>query len=147
MYLRAGAESISSDILRWLGMTLFRERKDYPHAARYLGIIATFAEPEKTAADVWAARMAKSPEIRDFAGAVAALDNFLKFEQRRQQRCRAFLLRGRAELALGKLDAAGKSVDEGLNIERENLTAALSPTCWPGHRGGRQPGAGGGVQL
>jgi tetratricopeptide (TPR) repeat protein len=124
-YLKAGgARKINQDILRWLGMTLFRERKDYARAARYLGLIVTFAEPEKTAADIWAAHGECLLEIRDFAGSIAALDNYLKTEQRPSQRARGYLLRGRAQIALKKHEDAAKSVEEGLNLDRESLVAA-----------------------
>jgi len=124
-YLKSGMEKkISPDILRWLGMTLFRERRDYAKAARYLGFVVTFQEPEKTAPDIWNAHGECLLEIKDYAGAITAMDNFLKAEQRPQPRARAYLLRGRAQFLAGKSADAAKSVEEGLNIERENLVAA-----------------------
>ncbi len=115
---------ISPDILRWLGMTLFRERKDYAKAARYLGFVVAFQDPDKTPADIWVAHGECLLEIKDYTGSITALDNYLKAEQRPQPRARAFLLRGRAQFGSAKLDEASKSVEEGLNIERENLIAA-----------------------
>lgn len=124
-FLKASTEKrISPDILRWLGMTLFRERKDYARTARYLAFVVTFDAPEKTAAEVWAAHGESLLEIKDYAGAIIALDNYLKAEQRPAQRARAFLLRGRAQFFLGKSDDAMKSVEEGLAIDRETLIAA-----------------------
>ncbi len=124
-YLKLNMEKrISPDILRWLGMTLFRERKDYAKAARYLGFVVTFQEPEKTPPDIWVAHGECLLEIKDYAGSIAALDNYLKAEQRPQPRSRAFLLRGRGQFGAGKLEDAAKSVEEGLSIERENLIAA-----------------------
>ena len=124
-YLKVNMEKrISPDILRWLGMTLFRERKDFAKAARYLGFVVSFQDPDKTPADIWAAHGECLLEIRDYTGSIAALDNHLKSEQRPQPRARTFLLRGRAQFGAGKLEDAAKSVEEGLNIERENLIAA-----------------------
>jgi tetratricopeptide (TPR) repeat protein len=124
-YLKANTEKrISPDILRWLGMTLFHEKKEYAKAARYLGFVVTFQEPERTAPEIWAAHGESLLEIRDFEGAIAALDNFLKTENRPQSRARAYLLRGRAQFLMGKAEDAAKSVEEGLSIERENLIAA-----------------------
>lgn len=124
-YLKANTEKrISPDILRWLGMTLFRERKDFARTARYLGFVVTFDTPEKTSADVWAAHGESLLEIKDYAGAVIALGHYLKAEQRPAQRARAFLLLGRAQFALKQSDAAMKSVEEGLSIDRETLIAA-----------------------
>jgi tetratricopeptide (TPR) repeat protein len=124
-YLRAGTEKkISIDILRWLGMTLFRERRDYSKSARYLSYVVTFQEPEKTPADIWAAHGESLLEIKDYANSITALDHFLKAEQRPAQRARAFLLRGRGQFGLKRYEEAAKSVEEGLAIERETLVAA-----------------------
>jgi len=124
-YLRAGTEKkVSTDILRWLGMTLFKERRDYAKAARYLGFVVTFTEPEKTAPDIWAAHGESLLEIKDYAGGISALEHYLKAEQRPAQRARAFLLRGRGQFGLKQYEEAAKSVEEGLAIERETLVAA-----------------------
>ncbi len=124
-YLRSGTEKkISTDILRWLGITLFRERRDYARAARYLGYVVTFQEPEKTAPDLWAAHGECLLEIKDYAGSISALNHYLQAEQRPAQRARAFLLRGRGQFSLKQYDDAAKSVEEGLAIERETLVAA-----------------------
>ncbi|HEX2751117.1 MAG TPA: tetratricopeptide repeat protein [Verrucomicrobiales bacterium] len=126
-YLKSGmSKRISPDILRWLGVTLFRERKDCDKTARYLGFVVTFAEPEKTAPEIWAihGESLLEKKDKDYAGAIAALDNELKAEQRPPQRARAFLLRGRAQYYLGRYDDASKSVEEGLSIDRETLVAA-----------------------
>jgi tetratricopeptide (TPR) repeat protein len=124
-YLKLSREKrVSQDILRWLGVTLFRERKDYARAARYLGFVVTFQEPEKTAPEIWLIDGECLLEIKDYNGAIAALDNFLKLEQRQPQRARAFLLRGKAQFRQGKPEQAAASVEEGLAIERETLVAA-----------------------
>ena len=124
-YLKASTEKkISNDILRWLGMTLFRERKDYAKAARYLGFVVTYQEPDKTAPDIWAAHGESLLEIKDYEGSIAAIENYLKAEQRPAQRARAYLLRGRGQFGLKKYDDALKSVEEGLKIDRETLVAA-----------------------
>lgn len=124
-YLKVNTEKkISGDILRWLGMTLFRERKDYAKAARYLGFVVTFQDPAKTAPDLWAAHGECLLEIKDHEGSIAALDNFLKAEERPAQRARAFLLRGRAQFGLKRYEDAARSTDEGLSIDRETFLAA-----------------------
>ncbi|HWB02546.1 MAG TPA: tetratricopeptide repeat protein [Verrucomicrobiales bacterium] len=124
-YLKSGLpKRISPDILRWLGLTLYRERKDYAKTARYLSFVVTFQEPEKTAPEIWAVHGECLLEIKDYAGAISALDNELKAEQRPPQRARAFLLRGRAQYHMGHYEEAAKSVEEGLSIDRESLVAA-----------------------
>lgn len=124
-YLKASMEKrISPDILRWLGLTLFRERKDYARAARYFGYVVAYSDPEKTAPEIWAAHGECLLEIGDFAGAIAALDNYLKTEQRPLSRARAFLLRGRGFFRLNKSEEASRSVADGLDIDRETLVAA-----------------------
>jgi TolA-binding protein len=124
-FLKTNSEKkISSDILRWLGMKLFRERRDYAKCARYLGFVVTFTEPAKTAPDVWAAHGESLLEIKDYAGAIMALDNFLATTQPPAVRARTFLLRGRAQYGLAKYDDVEKSVEEGLDIDRETLVAA-----------------------
>ena len=124
-YLKATTtKKIGPDILRWLGVTLFRENKDYTRAARYLNLIATFSEPEKTSPDIWAILGESLLEIKDYAGAIKSLDYFLAAEQRSGPKARAYLLRGRAQYQLARYDDAAKSVEEGLILERETLVAA-----------------------
>ena len=124
-YLKAGTQKkVSTDILRWLGMTLFRDRRDYARAARYLGFVVTFQDPEKTAPDIWAAHGECLLEIKDYAGSIMSLDHYLKAETRLPQRARAFHLRGRGQFGLKKYDDAAQSVEEGLSIDRETFLAA-----------------------
>lgn len=124
-YLKTASDKkISPDILTWLGMKLFRERRDYAKCARYLGFVVNFAEPAKTAVEVWAAHGESLLEIKDYTGAIMALDNFLLAETRPAPRARAFLLRGRAQFGLKRYEEVAKSIEEGLNIDRETLVAA-----------------------
>ena len=115
---------VPKDLLRWLGVTLYRERKDYPHTARYLAFVANHDDPAQTDPDIWLALGESLVEVKENAAALRALDALLKIEERKPQRARSFLLRGRALLGLNDLEEARKSVDSGLEIDRETLIAA-----------------------
>lgn len=115
---------VPPDLLRWLGLTLYRERKDYPHTARYLAFTVNHDAPAETDPDVWLALGESLIETRENAPALRALDALLTIEQRKPQRARTFLLRGRALLGLNDPDEARKSVTSGLEIDRETLLAA-----------------------
>lgn len=115
---------VPPDLLRWLGLTLYRERKDYPHTARYLAFTVNHDAPAETDPDVWLALGESLIETKENAPALRALDALLTIEQRKPQRARTFLLRGRALLGLNDPDEARKSVTSGLEIDRETLLAA-----------------------
>ena len=124
-YLKTTSEKkISPEILTWLGMKLFRERRDYAKCVRYLGFVVDFAEPVKTAPEVWAAHGESLLATKDFTGAIMALGNCLLAETRLASRARVFLLRGRAQFGLKRYEDVAVSIEEGLNIDRETLVAA-----------------------
>ena len=121
---RTMQKPVPPDLLRWLGLTLFRERRDFRHTARYLAFVANHDDPSQTDPDVWLALGESLVEINEPAAAVRALDAHLKVEQRKPQRARSFLYRARALAALGDLENARASIASGFELDRETLLAA-----------------------
>ena len=117
-------KKISPDILTWLAMTLFKEKKDYIRTASYLTPVVDFGKPENTPVDVWQTYGEALLEIKSYEPAVGALETHLKLETRPAQKARSWLLHGKALLALNRLDDAAKSVDEGLTLDKTTLLAA-----------------------
>ncbi len=125
LFINAKTEKkLGADILTWLGMTLFKEKKDYTRTSKYLGLVAEFNKPTNTPLEVWQTYGEAMIEIGNFESSVAALDIHIKQDEKPLAKARSWLLKGRALYALNKLELASKSVDEGLTIDKETLLAA-----------------------
>ncbi len=67
---------------------------------------------------------------RDYAGALVALDRAIAADGKRAE---AYVLRGRAKLALGQGKTAVADFDRALQLEPENFEALLSRGAWRAH--------------
>ena len=124
-YLKGNQEKkIRPDILGWLGRTVFAERQDYRAASRYLSPVVNYEDPRSTAPDLWSILGESQVENGSYESGIIALDHQLLTEERPAAKVRAHLLKGRAFFALGKMEEATRSVEAGLDLDKETLLSA-----------------------
>lgn len=123
----AHEKKIQPEILRWLGVTLFADRRDYTRAARYLAEIADTREPANTDSLVWRTLGECLLETGSYESAITALDNHLAVDDYPPRRERSYWLKGRALFALNRTAEAIACAEEGLrsNLEINQRTAQL----------------------
>ncbi|MES2707956.1 MAG: tetratricopeptide repeat protein [Verrucomicrobiota bacterium] len=123
-YLKGTQEKkINSDLLLWLGMTVFRDRHDYQAAARYLDKVVNRDTPASTPPDVWSALGESFLESRNPELALVPLDNNLASDAAPLSKARTHLLKARAYYALNRMEEATKSAEAGLSIDKETLVS------------------------
>ncbi len=123
-YLKGTQEKkIAPDILRWLGRTVY-ERRDYRAASRYLSLVVTYEDPRSTPAELWKILGESQIENGSHESGIVALDHHLASDPPAQDKVRSLLLKGRGNFALKKPEAATKSAEAGLDIDKESLLSA-----------------------
>ncbi len=109
---------IPQQVLEYLGRKLAADAA-YEDADFFLTYLSTPDEPAKTSAVVWKALGDARMKLQRYEGAVEALDHFVVQTDEPAERGWAYLTRGKAQLALGKFDAARDSARECLRIVKQ----------------------------
>lgn len=114
-YLPKGSIRVPSDLLRWCAKE-FRDAKTYERAE---SASALLCEAEDVTAADWLDLGKTRIVMGKFESARSALESFLKAASLPAERSVGFIEKSRAELGLGDLGAAQKSVEEALRLQPE----------------------------
>ncbi|MCB1229742.1 MAG: tetratricopeptide repeat protein [Verrucomicrobiae bacterium] len=114
---------IPPKVLGYLGRRLF-DRQDYQLADRFLAASTTPGDPTATSSEIWDLLGQARMKLKDYAGAVEPLKNFLTMTQRPSLRAQALLELGRAYLQIKQYDKALESARESLSSLKEGRTNA-----------------------
>lgn len=115
------ANSLSKAFISYVGGPVFNM-----DAANRAALAQTAASPQAAAGNDAASLIGQATALsgrRDYAGAAALLDKVIALDAKRAD---AYVLRGRARLALGDGKAAMADFDQALTLEPDNFEALLS---------------------
>ena len=115
--------AIPPQVLEYLGKKLY-EKKDIAGAEYFLSKVVDVESPEKTSRPVWKLLADCRMELKKYAEAIPAFDNYLKQTNRPSERASAYLLRGKAQLCLRDFKGARNSARESLRSQKEGRTNA-----------------------
>lgn len=122
-YREADADAvIPSNVLGWLGMTLFN-KADFARSARFL-TYATLADAANTPAAIWDYLGRAWLELKRYDQAVMAIDKFLENPPDVAAMARGLLTKSRALLGLNRFAEADRIAQEGLQIVKDGKLQA-----------------------
>lgn len=123
-------KKIPVQVMEWIAITLFKERKDYRGAARFLFPIMNWEDSKANDPDLWSVMGESLLRSARHDEAVKAFDNQLANDTRKPNRSKAYLMRGEALLALNKPEEAIESARSGLELDAETFNAARLRMLW-----------------
>jgi TolA-binding protein len=120
--------SLVADACRWLG-GVFYDAKQYPNAAKYLGLITK--NLDKTAYDkaVWLTLANAQNQLQAFPEAIPAAKNYLEQATDPVDRARGFIVLSTAQLGTKNFDDATKAAEQALNLQPEGRLNAEARMC------------------
>lgn len=114
---------LPNQVLWYLGRKFF-DRQEYERVERFLSAAATPAKPAETSAETWDLLGQSLMKLKKYSEALGPLEHYLSMTQRPSERARAFLLQGKAYLALEKYGKARESARESMRSQKEGRTNA-----------------------
>lgn len=122
-YLKTSPKSpVDGRILEYLGSRRYAE-KNYIQAARYLGMAGTSAQVNDLRPITWFQLTESRLQSGDHPGVIVSVDKMFKLgvEFPADTKAKTFYFRGKANLAMKKLDEARSDADTGLKLHTQDV--------------------------
>ena len=122
-YLKTAPKApVDGRILEYLGSHRYVE-KNYAQATKFLGMAVTSAQSAELRPITWFQLAESRLQTADFPGVIASVDKLFSLgaELPSETKSKCFYFRGKANLALKKLDEAGADAKKGLDLHTQDV--------------------------